>query len=355
MNDDFTRAQLHAHQATVDLANAAMNDGRLDAAKTLFGQALEELAKVEPPDDATRWTVMASQSSIHEALGVIASHLEDLTEAEHQYGLSLELRRGLDSQGADSGGFDVRLPQAVTHLNLAGVLANQERMDEAHTHAMQTVELVAAIVESSEDEEANPQLDLLLMTALQSVGMILAAQGRFEDANEAFEQGLTWARGVLMRGVEEIEGAEDADGEMSVEVEHLPEFLPSYAQMLSSAALVRHNSDEHSLALEMVTEAAQIGQALVEATEDEEAVELYLNAQFGVMQYAAAAGTYDRAEDALFKALALAPGIPELVELGVEFYEGLLAKDDATLEAGGLPREEIVESLAELRETGSVA
>lgn len=67
----------------------------------------------------------------------------------------------------------------------------------------------------------------------------------------------------------------------------------------------------------------------------------------------AAAGRFGFAEDALFRAIE-APasdgaGGRELVEEGIAAYEVLLGMPDATLVAGGLSREEVVEGLEELR------
>lgn len=62
-----------------------------------------------------------------------------------------------------------------------------------------------------------------------------------------------------------------------------------------------------------------------------------------------AEGAFDRAEDQLFELLAAAPADDTLHAAGVAFYERLLALDDATLGAGGLPRAEAEAGLAELQ------
>lgn len=60
-------------------------------------------------------------------------------------------------------------------------------------------------------------------------------------------------------------------------------------------------------------------------------------------------GAYDRAEDIFFDLLAETPTNPGLLGTGIAFYERLLAHDEAALLAGGLPRAEVLQSLAELR------
>ncbi len=347
MTEHEIEQRLQACDPLLEEANGAMAEGALADAKALLEEALQSLDGLAAADRRQGFKLMATRSSIHEALGVTAATGGVLAEAEEQYALALRLRERLAEQGAGAEGFEVDLPRAVTHLNLAGVLGNQERFDEAHEHAMTSVRLGTDAVQAQGDGEDNPQLDLLVLSAISSTAMIRAAGGDFPGANEAFDQGLSWARAILTRSLDgELDEAQE------VEIEHLPEFLPSYGQLLLNAAMVRNVCDDNAVALDLATEAAQIGAALLEATEAEEAFDLYLGAELGTMQYATAVGRFDRAEDALFKALALAPGTPELVQMGEEFYQALLQRDDEELSAGGLPRDEVVDSLAELRGAG---
>jgi hypothetical protein len=59
-------------------------------------------------------------------------------------------------------------------------------------------------------------------------------------------------------------------------------------------------------------------------------------------------GRYADAEDVLFEAIDDLPADTGLVDAGIAFYQRLLALQDADLETGGLPREEVKASLAEL-------
>lgn len=60
-------------------------------------------------------------------------------------------------------------------------------------------------------------------------------------------------------------------------------------------------------------------------------------------------GQYAFAEDTIFDLLETSDGDESVVGNGVAFFERLLRKDDADLVAGGLPRDEVVSALAELR------
>ena len=65
-----------------------------------------------------------------------------------------------------------------------------------------------------------------------------------------------------------------------------------------------------------------------------------------VMSYHEGTGHFDRAENVLFDILAARP---EFAPEGMQFYRRLLMKSDGDLRAGNLPREEILEGIAELK------
>jgi hypothetical protein len=59
-------------------------------------------------------------------------------------------------------------------------------------------------------------------------------------------------------------------------------------------------------------------------------------------------GQYDEAENVLLAHIDADDENPEAVAFGQDFYRRLLLKPDATLEAGGLPRLEVEDGLAQL-------
>jgi hypothetical protein len=68
-----------------------------------------------------------------------------------------------------------------------------------------------------------------------------------------------------------------------------------------------------------------------------------------LMHHHERAGSFAKAEDALFGLLDVAPATPEVLDLGIAFYERLLSQSNAALDAGNLPRRELESALAELR------
>lgn len=70
--------------------------------------------------------------------------------------------------------------------------------------------------------------------------------------------------------------------------------------------------------------------------------------RLGLARVLESLGRYADAEDALFEAIDDLPDDTGLVDAGIVFYQRLLALQDADLETGGLPRDEVKSSLAEL-------
>ncbi|HMK39176.1 MAG TPA: DUF6483 family protein [Bacteroidota bacterium] len=65
-----------------------------------------------------------------------------------------------------------------------------------------------------------------------------------------------------------------------------------------------------------------------------------------IMSYHEETGRFDRAENVLFDILAASP---EFAPEGLQFYRRLLMKSDEDLRAGNLPRDEVMEGIAEIK------
>lgn len=67
-----------------------------------------------------------------------------------------------------------------------------------------------------------------------------------------------------------------------------------------------------------------------------------------LMQHFEHSGQFGKAEDTLYRMLEIAPEEPALRQLGISFYHRLLARSDAALAGGDLPRAEVEAGLKEL-------
>ena len=67
-----------------------------------------------------------------------------------------------------------------------------------------------------------------------------------------------------------------------------------------------------------------------------------------LFQYYEPAGQYGKAEDALYDLLKSAGNREDIMEAGIAFYKRLMLLDDAILDAGNLPRAEVMEGAKKL-------
>lgn len=81
---------------------------------------------------------------------------------------------------------------------------------------------------------------------------------------------------------------------------------------------------------------------------DLETVDLPPETVLRLFRFRAATGRFADAENALFELLERDFAGPEVIGEGQTFYRRLLTLDDTELEAGNLPRDEVVDGLAEL-------
>ena len=140
---------------------------------------------------------------------------------------------------------------------------------------------------------------LILATLLDHLGTVLASQDRPNEARECLLKALHILLGIVLQPDSPV--------------------LPEYAPRVETLCEKLTNSD-----LPSRTYAA-------------------------LMLYHEQIGQFAKAEDDLFALREAAPINADVVEMGVSFYQRLLARDDAALSAGNLPRAEVEAGLAELR------
>jgi tetratricopeptide (TPR) repeat protein len=113
--------------------------------------------------------------------------------------------------------------------------------------------------------------------------------------------------------------------------------VPRYRRALALAGFLAGRSEalpDAALAADLVERVADLELSAVQRTQLARVLE--------------ALGRYADAEDALFEAIDADPDDPGPVDAAIAFCQRLLALDPEALAAGGLPREEVQASLAEL-------
>jgi hypothetical protein len=139
----------------------------------------------------------------------------------------------------------------------------------------------------------------MLTTLLHEAGDVAAAQGLAESSRECYLKALDLALTTLAR--------EDASD--------LPEFVPAVERIVLNLGDASLPAGTLSL----------------------------------LMHHYERTGQFGKAEDALFALLEANPGNPAAIDFGIAFYRRLLAKGDAILSAGNLPRSEAESALNDLR------
>lgn len=330
MTDDTPDPQpgpLREAEQLLEAATELAREMRFDEAASRFRRALAALDALASDD----LRVQHMRAHAHEGLAVIATSREALDEATQHHQRSLELR--LELAGDPANHVPLEVPIAVTWLNMSGVAAASRRLDDAEQAAR---EALAWLDRASEQPGT---LALLRLGAWQSLAMVQATGERLGESIETFALAVTHARELL---------ASEGEGDVPTILDTTPEILPTYVQLLLNASLALHAADQHVEAASAASEAGEVAEALAEISGDDDAATLYLTAQVNLVTFCEAAGQFADAEDALFKALHVAPGHPDLLARGRRLYRDLLALDDATLAAGDLPRDEVEESLARL-------
>ena len=158
-------------------------------------------------------------------------------------------------------------------------------------------ELLAKVIQS-EPAHAVRERIFFLTTLLKEKGDLAAAEGRDEESRACYLKGLHLLLNSLLRG----------------EAGEMPEFVPK---------------------VELFTAALE---------------ELPLQTSVLLMEHYERTGQFAKAEDSLFAILDADPEDAAALDFGISFYQRIFGRSDAELAEGNLPRPEVEEGLAELRE-----
>ncbi|TNF23578.1 MAG: hypothetical protein EP329_27170 [Deltaproteobacteria bacterium] len=302
-----TVSQLVAHAA--QMAQQGDRSGasrRLDEATV----ALQPLGDDEGPD---RLEVLAS---IHEGKGQLAIAGGDANEAYLQLSQSIRVRE----RQAKLTGEPRLLHLGIAHLNLSSACTQLGRNEEALAENRRALEAF--------DGFAPAQAGFMKVAALQAQGLLLARMRRPDEAITTYERAIALGEALQAEDVPDI-----------------PEML---SQIRISASVTCHQIGRNAQARAIGREAADEAWDRFEVTGADRAAQQYLTAQMNLVTFCEHGGDFAGAEDALFKVLKLVGPQAEVLARGRALYVELLKKDDAELEAGNLPRDEVEESLAEL-------
>lgn len=305
----------------VDLLNAASalaERGQLEPAEGAIASAETALGSL-PATFREQARGFAIAAALSEGRGQIALRRNDFQAAYTHLSQAENLRQREEALG----GRPNPLARAVSNLNLSSAAQRLGHIQESLEHNARCQKLL--------HETTDPSARIFMAASLEARGTLLAQTQQFEEALAT----LTEARGVA---------APLAEGGIGPARSLL-------AEILVNEARINHQLKNPARSLELAASAADIAWQQLESTQfrDQQAASLYIAAEMNQVAYSELVGVFAKGEDALFRVIKLIGPEPRVVERGIGFYNTLLAKTDAELEAGDLPRDEVEESLGRLQ------
>lgn len=328
MDADTRNGLLDGVTELVKLAIRAAESGHWDSALQQLDEAGAAYDKIPPVAEGAvgrEPRYLGLGAAIAEGKGQIG-----LRAGKVEAGMvSLEAALALRLAEEDAGGTPPPMAIPVSLVNLTGAAHSLGKMDDALRYNTKAIERLRPL-------DAPPSR-IFLAAALEARGNLLSQRNDHAGADAALTESAAIARALAA------------------------EQTPSAAQLLTEV-LVAHaraagKAGDAGAAIRLCGEAAEVSWERFEANPqgDREAISHFVAAQMNLLGFAEQAGRFGEAEDALFKVLRLVGPDVRVIGRGKAFYEALLAMDDAKLEAGNLPREEVIESYQQLAQIAKAA
>lgn len=316
------QAKLDAVSELVRLAIRSAESGNWDGAAQHLDEAASAFHPVPAGDDQRYHGVGAAIQEGKGQLALRAGHVE-----EGVYHLEAGLAHRAREEAA--GGTPPPLAIAVNLVNLTGACHRLGRVQQALTFN-------ARAIERLEPLDLAPAR-IFLAAAVEARGNILSGLDRHAEALAELARAGTLAE-ELVRA--KLPGADQLRTEV----------LVAHAR----AAMKAGDAPE---AMRLSQRAADVAWDRYEKDpeHDADALAHFVAAEMNLVTFAEQAGRFAEGEDALFKVLRLVGPDPRVLARGKAFYDQLLTLDDAALEAGNLPRDEVEESYQQLAQIAQQA
>lgn len=276
-----------------------------------------------PDEREPRWLGLAA--AIAEGRGQLFLRFGKTPEAVPHLEKGIELRR----EEKQAGGNPPPLSVPIAYVNLTGALHRMGQPEKAlEYNVLARAELTPVDA---------PPARIFLAAAFEAGANLLSQLDRHDEAKALFAEGLAIA--------------EDLAGKK------MPGVAQLRTEILVAAARAAGKAGQLGEAIAHCARAADLSWERYEQEPQaaREAITHFVAAQMNLLAFAELAGRYAEAEDALFKVVRLIGPEPRVIERGLKFYEALKTIDDARLEAGNLPREEVEESHIQLLQIAAQA
>lgn len=304
--------EIHRVRAAFEEARAARQAGDAEKALREWSRVLELTA--DATDREQRQARMASSSES----GVVYQELGDLRRSRAMLLQAATLAEDLAEEGAN-GSPESRVGDALAvagiHVNLAALYASSREPAQGVSHA----ETALAALDDIGEHPARTMLEFAGLMQHGTAKLLLAE-------NSAAEQSLKTA---IERGIAIV-----TEGQSQV----LPQLIECGGRLFAATKA----QGRASAALPAVEQLSRIAVATFEAT-GQPALELFVNAQMHRINALIEVKRFAEAEDQLWHMID-GSGQGNILMSAPDFYTSIWKCDDADLQQGGLPRDEITES-----------
>jgi hypothetical protein len=312
--DSSVKTAIETFHGQLRQAREAQQRGELAQALTTLTQAREGLAALPAEVDEVREATGAAWAE----QALLAQRMQDARASRNAFDEALRLFGGLPMDAAEGR---YRLQLATTLVNCSVLLARERMLEDA----------VARLDEALGHLDALPASQAkiamtLRMGALQNRGSFELEAQQPEAAVATMERALALGNTLL----------DDGQGQW------LPQVLDLHLRLSHLLRQLKRNADS----LKLAERASRLAEAH-RAVDAQGGARMFVAAQLQLVDGYFVEGRFAQAETELFKAVDATEDLQAML-VGTGFYLSLLRREDAALEAGDLPRDEVEESLQEL-------
>lgn len=318
MNASTTKWQDREVSTARDLLNSgsqALQQNKMAGAERALGEANAVLDMAEEQTD----DVVQLRARLFNEMGVLHQRKEQTDAARDFHRRAIEMCEELLDRDVDFRG-----NTAATYLNLSALVGAMGDVVEAKNLCERAIELVDEL--RAEDDAG---ADGLAVGAYQNMALLHGREQKWDDADHMLSTAVELARELSDRG-----------DQMA---------LPQAAQASQRLSVMLFETQEFEQALKWGVEAEGLAESAYDI-HGEPVLNIYVISQINLISFHEQMGSYADAEDALWKALDVAGNHEDILRRGLAFYENCRKQADARLEQGNLPREEVEDGLADLKQ-----
>jgi tetratricopeptide (TPR) repeat protein len=283
-------------------------------------ETLNEARTLALAQESQTAEIVEAYGAIETELALMLQQLNDTRSALQHY---MEAEAAFRKLPLEEPTQRIRLQLATTLVNMTGLLARERMMQLGLEKSSEAVMLLREVTGPAAEGSK-----VLLLGALQNRAALLIESKQHADAERNLAEALEVGASAIASGMGEI--------------------IPQMIETTGRVSQLRRMLNRTGESLPLVERAARWAQMAWEAGAPL-GPRLYVATQFQLVDVNFGLERFAQAEDHLWKAVDTAKDLQSVV-MATGFYFALMRLDDATLEAGNLPREEVVVASAEALE-----